>query len=71
MEGPKLKATIEFNLPEDGDYYRYATNSMVMVCSLESIEAYIRSKLKHGNVSEETAQVLEEINRQLWRDNGN
>jgi len=47
--------------PDDEREHRYALAGREALISLEAIEQAIRSKLKHGDPSEETKAVLEEI----------
>ena len=56
-------ATLRFDLsdPDDEREHRYALAGREALLALEEIEQAIRSKLKHGEPSEETRAVLEEI----------
>ena len=56
-------ATLRFDLsdPDDEREHRYALAGREALLALEEIEQAIRSKLKHGEPSEETREVLEEI----------
>ena len=56
-------ATLRFDLsdPDDEREHRYALAGREALLALEEIEQAIRSKLKHGEPSEETMEVLEEI----------
>ena len=56
-------ATLRFDLsdPDDEREHRYSLAGREALLALEEIEQAIRSKLKHGEPSEETREVLEEI----------
>ena len=56
-------AIIRYDLadPDDAREHRYALAGRDALIALEMIENAIRSRLKHGDPSEETSAVLEEI----------
>ena len=56
-------ATLRFDLgdPDDEREHRYALAGREALLALEEVEQAIRSKLKHGEPSEETKAILEEI----------
>ena len=47
--------------PDDAREHRYALAGRDALIALELIEGAIRGRLKHGDPSEETTRVLEEI----------
>ena len=59
-------ATLRFDLsdPDDEREHRYALAGREALIALELVENRCRAILKHGEPSEETAKILEEI-RQL------
>jgi hypothetical protein len=59
-------ATLRFDLSDEDDAreHRYALAGREALVALEAIDNRCRSALKHGEPSEETAKILEEI-RQL------
>jgi hypothetical protein len=59
-------ALLKFDLsePDDEREHRYALAGREALIALELIDNRCRSALKHGEPSEETAKILEEI-RQL------
>ena len=60
-------ATLRFRLPEEQGDYDAARLGRQMAATLWEIDQRCRSLLKHGEPSEETAELAEEI-RQLIRD---
>jgi len=55
-----MKATIEFNLPEEADEYQLANNGRVFWSALWDIKQQIRSILKYGT-EKELDKVLEDL----------
>jgi hypothetical protein len=62
-----MKATLRFDLPDEQADYDAARLGRQMVATLWEIDQRCRSLLKHGDPSEETARLAEEI-RQMLRD---
>jgi sulfur carrier protein ThiS len=56
-----MKATIEFNLPEDDNQYKWATNGYNYFAVLYNFKAYLRNKLKHEDLSDDRIFVIEQI----------
>ena len=56
-----MKATIEFNLPEDQTEFDIATNANKYYSALFNFQQYLRNKLKHEDLSEHDILVLEAI----------
>ena len=56
-----MKATIEFNLPEDQNQYKWATNGYNYFSVLYNFREYLRNKLKHEDLSEHDILVVEAI----------
>lgn len=59
--------TIQYNLPDENHEYECARLGRQMSAALWDIDQRLRSILKHGDPSAETAQLAEEI-RQMIRD---
>lgn len=60
-------ATLRFRLPDEQNDFDAARLGRQMVATLWEIDQRCRSLLKHGEPSEETARLAEEI-RQMLRD---
>jgi hypothetical protein len=56
-----MKATIEFNLPEDDNQYKWATNGYNYFAVLYNFREYLKNKLKHEDLTPEQEAVLEVI----------
>ena len=62
-----MKATLEFNLPEDQDEFNYATNAFNYYMALVEMDEWLRSEYKY-NGKEEMYEVREKL-RQIILDN--
>jgi DNA-directed RNA polymerase specialized sigma subunit len=60
-----MKATLEFDLSNDDDmwFYTLAYLSHDMHMALRDITQYARTNLKHGELTEQTAEALETVLR--------
>ena len=56
-----MKATLEFDLPEDEQEHRYALAGRDALIALEQIDEWARGKIKHGEPSEEVEELLREL----------
>ena len=56
-----MKATIEFNLPEDEEQFNVANKGMDWALLAWDIDQLLRKKLKYGNLLPNTRAELEEI----------
>lgn len=54
-----MKATLEFNLPEENQEHRAAINGMSYRCALSEIHEQIRQRLKHGHQLQSADDALE------------
>lgn len=60
------KAILEFNLPEERDEFKLATNGTNYFCILWDIEQYLRSELKHNDkLTIDQIEILDEIRDKL------
>jgi hypothetical protein len=62
-----MKATLEFNLPEDRDDFNYATNGFNYYMALVEMDQWLRAEYKY-NDKEEMYEVREKL-RQIILDN--
>ena len=60
-------ATLRYKLPDEQNDYDAARLGRQMVATIWEIDQRLRSLVKHGEPSEETARLAEEI-RQMLRD---
>lgn len=56
-----MKATIEFNLPEDQNNYKWATNGYNYFSVLYNFREYLQNKLKYEDLSDDRIFVIEQI----------
>lgn len=56
-----MKATLEFNLPEDSSEHLLAVSASELYSALCLIDHTIRNLIKHGDLSDETRKELEAI----------
>ena len=62
-----MKATLEFNLPEDQDDFNYANNGFNYYMALVEMDEWLRAEYKY-NDNEEMYEVREKL-RQIILDN--
>lgn len=60
-----MKATLEFNLPEDADAHRIAVRSWATHEALRDLDTNLRSWIKHGHGFQGVDEVLAYVRREL------
>ena len=60
-----MKATLEFILPEEEEFHKWAVESAKMVSVITDLDNYCRSCLKHGHKHDSVEDALEEIRERL------
>lgn len=60
-----MKATLEFNLPEDSDDHYTAINAAKYRLALYELDNWLRSKLKYEELSGEALAIYEEVRQYL------
>lgn len=66
-----MTATLKFNLPEEADLFRHATNATALVGALEDLDNDLRNYVKHGTPLPEmvedatTDTLMMEVRRRL------
>jgi hypothetical protein len=63
-----MKATLEFNLPEDRDDFYYATNGFNYYMALVEMDEWLRSEYKY-NDKEEMYEVREKLREIILENN--
>ncbi len=56
-----MKAILEFNLPEDGDDFRYAVNGEQYFIALHNIREDVRQIWKYNSLPEEQYNLVDRI----------
>ena len=67
MNRNDMKATLEFNLPEDQENFNHATNGFNYYMALVEMDEWLRAEYKY-NGNEEMYEVREKL-RQIILDN--
>jgi hypothetical protein len=60
-----MKATIEYNLPEDEFEFNCAVKSTKMYFALTEIKGELRAILKHGELRDDQYKFLDKMNERL------
>lgn len=60
-----MKATLEFNLPEEQEDFKTAAKAGETMSVVEDVLNYIRSRLKYANLPETSTEELREIRSRL------
>lgn len=63
-----MKATLEFNLPEDQDDFNYANNGFKYYLSLVEMDEWLRAEYKY-NDKEEMYEVREKLRQIILENN--
>lgn len=59
------KAILEFNLPEENEEFKTATQAMDYNLVLWDLDQYLRGKLKYSQLTVEQGQIYEELRDKL------
>lgn len=60
-----MKAILEFNLPEEGDDFRYAINGEEYFLALNNIREDVRQMWKYQELSENEYKIVDEIYKMI------
>lgn len=61
-----MKATLEFNLPEEADDHLMAVRAHCFVSVIFDLDNHIRNWLKHGHKFDSADDALEKVRDLLW-----
>jgi hypothetical protein len=61
-----MKATLEFNLPEETEEFETASNGWRYKSILCELDNHLRSKVKYENLNDKDYEIYEKIREQLW-----
>jgi len=56
-----MKATLEFNLPEDQTDFDLCNDALNMSCALDDIRNYLRSQYKYGDPPDDIEKIYEQF----------
>ena len=62
-----MKAILEFNLPEDQEYFDMAIKGREMAYALNDIRNYLRSRVKYEEMPAEKWETCDEIYQEFFR----
>jgi hypothetical protein len=68
-----MKATLEFNLPDDKEDYEMMINASKYYLALWNMKQELRSKLKYAELSEQEYEIYEKVRdkyNEILDDNG-
>ena len=60
-----MKATLEFDLPEDRVEFEVASHAMDYRGALEEVDSYLRARLKHERLTKSASDALELVRQRL------
>jgi hypothetical protein len=60
-----VTATLTFTLPEEQEEFYHAAKGAEWRCALEDMDAYLRSRLKHEDLSEDVDAALDAARQHL------
>lgn len=61
-----MKATLEFNLPEETEDFETASNGWKFKSVLYELETFLRSKVKYEELKEGEYEVYYKVRDHLW-----
>lgn len=61
-----MKATLEFNLPDDEANFDVACKAGRTSAALEEFREFLRSTIKYGNISEVESKIYLEIQKEFY-----
>lgn len=61
-----MKATLEFNLPEENEEFETASNAWKYKSVLWEMDNYLRNKLKYEELKGEEYVAYEQVREHLW-----
>jgi len=60
-----MKATLEFDLPAESEEHEVAVNAMKWRSAVWEMSQFLRSQIKHGNLSESDIEYAEKVRNKL------
>jgi hypothetical protein len=62
-----MKAILEFNLPDDQEYWDMAVKAREMAYALNDIRNYLRSRVKYEEMPADKWETCDEIYQEFFR----
>ena len=66
-----MKATLEFDLPDDNEEYHMANKGSDMYSAMWDFSNYLRSIYKHGNDFKDAEDAVEKIRERFYEELSN
>ena len=63
-----MRGTLSFNLPEEKDDFKLATNAGAYSCALLEMGNFLRSLVKYRELTEEQRTIVEEIREKYFQE---
>lgn len=61
-----MKATLEFDLPAESEDHEVAVNALKWRSVVWEMSQFLRSQIKHGNLSESDIEYAEKVRTKLF-----
>ena len=61
-----MKATLEFNLPEEEAEFNHSKNGSKFASAIRELDNHLRGKIKHGALSDKELAIYEEIRQLIY-----
>jgi hypothetical protein len=61
-----MEAILKFNLPEEREEFEMASQASKLYCVVSEFDNFLRSKIKHTDLSDEQYDIYESIRQELW-----
>jgi hypothetical protein len=62
-----MKAILEFNLPDDQEYYELCNKAQDMYHALNDVRNYLRGKVKYEEMPADKWELCDEIYQEFYR----
>jgi len=62
-----MKATLEFDLPEENEEHKDAINGHLWKKVVWDLSQHLRSKIKYSDLSDDQYKIYEDLREQLWQ----
>lgn len=63
-----MKAILEFNLPEDQEYFYVASKATELYLSLWDLDQWLRTTIKHGEKNKDVFQIARDKLTEIMHD---
>lgn len=60
------KVTLTFKLPEEREDFEYASKGLEYKIVIDEIDEYLRKMIKYETLTDEAANIYQEVRDKLW-----